>query len=268
VAGSAAVFLATVGGLLTASGHDRTTNPISIFHPPDFAELFMQGKCFLLPEQPPTAFAPECYPVHRPEVILWGDSHAADLYTGVKSEFEGAGYSLGMFGSAACPPIIGYQVEGRPSCKETNDYVLSLIETRKPEIVIVSAFWKPNHKTLLENTLRQLATIPGVSVVVIGNTPVFMESVPVYLERRSSVPIKISDRSAAEHMMEDLIGEGRMKGIKYVPLKDLTCPDGHCLLTDPKGYVYYIDDGHLSAEGSRWVAQRIGSAILSRQPRG
>jgi peptidoglycan/LPS O-acetylase OafA/YrhL len=256
------VFCALIGGMFLAPAFNR---PIE-FHQSsaDPSELFLQGKCFLLPDQDAKAFASDCYPVHHPEVLLWGDSHASDLYTGLKGELATTGYSLGMLASAACPPVLGYKVEGYPFCPDNNAFVVSQIETRKPEIVIASAFWKPGHN--IKDTLTRLTKVPGVSIFVIGNTPVFEESVPTYLGRRSTDPIKVTDRSAAELMLQQQLGEGKIEGVKYLSLKNLTCPRGDCPLTDANGYVYYIDNGHLSAEGSRWVAHFIVQEILASRP--
>jgi peptidoglycan/LPS O-acetylase OafA/YrhL len=260
--GGAAVFCALIGGMFVAPAFNRLIE----FHlsSMDARELFLQGKCFLLPDQDAKAFASDCYPAHRPEVLLWGDSHASDLYTGLKGELATAGYSLGMLASAACPPVLGYKVEGYPFCQDSNDFVASQIETRKPDIVIISAFWKPHHN--IKDTLTRLAKVPGISIFVIGNTPVFEESVPTYLGRRSADPIKVTDRSAAELMLQQQLGEGKIEGVKYLSLKNLTCPRGYCPLTDANGYVYYIDNGHLSAEGSRWVAHFIVQEILANRP--
>jgi peptidoglycan/LPS O-acetylase OafA/YrhL len=260
--GGAAVFCALIGAMFAAPAFNR---PIE-FHQSsvDPRELFLQGKCFLLPDQDAKAFASDCYPAHRPEVLLWGDSHASDLYTGLKGELTSTGYSLGMLASAACPPILRYKVEGYPFCQDTNDFVVSQIEARKPEIVIVSAIWKAHHN--VKDTLTRLAKVPGVSIFVIGNTPVFEESVPTYLGRRSTDPIKVSDRSSTERMLQEQLGEGQIEGVKYVSLRTLTCPREDCPLTDANGYVYYIDNGHLSAEGSRWVAHFIVREILASRP--
>jgi peptidoglycan/LPS O-acetylase OafA/YrhL len=263
VAGSVAVFFAMVSTIYVTFG---------FYHPIEFhqsaadpRELFLQGKCFLLLDQDAKAFTNDCYPAHRPEVLLWGDSHASDLYAGLKSELATTGYSLGMLASAACPPILGYKVDGYPFCTDTNNFVMSQIETRKPEIVIVSAIWKAHHN--VKDTLTRLAKVPGISIFVIGNTPVFEESVPTYLGRRSTDPIKVTDRSSTERMLQDQLGKGQIEGVKYISLKAFTCPRGDCPLTDANGFVYYVDSGHLSEEGSHWVAHYIVQEILASRPR-
>ncbi len=163
--------------------------------------------------------------------ILWGDSHAAHHYNGLKNELSAAGYSLGMFTASACTPIIGRAVDGRPFCKDINDFVLSLINSRKPEIVIVAAFWKPFVMDRLEKTLGLLAQ-NDISVVVLGNMPILQESVPAYLSRRADKDIKVSDRSATETAMRALLQTKKIGNVRYISLQEAACPAGRCALAD------------------------------------
>lgn len=171
-----------------------------------------------------------------------------------------------MFAASACPPIVGRQVDGRPFCKDINDFVLALIKSRKPDIVILSAFWKPFVMDGLEKTLGMLVQ-NDISVVVLGNTPIFEESIPIYLSRPVRGRIKVSDRSAAEIAMRSLLETRKIKNVRYISLQQVACPAGRCALVDSDGHPYYFDEGHLTREGSRWIAGRITSDILANRPR-
>jgi peptidoglycan/LPS O-acetylase OafA/YrhL len=250
---AAAVLLAMVGSIFMHYG----TGPSS-----EIAELYLEGSCFLKPDQDIDSFAARCFPAGRPDVILLGDSHAAHLYNGMRDELAKHGYSLGMFAASACPPLSGYKVEARPYCENINRYALSVVEARRPTVVILSAFWKPSMVPDLERALHTFSKISGTSVVVIGNTPVFEESVPIYLGRHIAQPIGVSDRSAIERLLREKFGAGDLPGVKYVPLSDLTCPGGRCALTDEGGVPYYLDDGHLTKVGSHWLARQVVPNIL------
>lgn len=268
-----AAALSGVGAIavLAAGGFGwRSETPVqhlTHFDPPNLKELFLQGTCFLNPEQSASSFVLQtCFPDKRPVAILWGDSHAAHHFDGLKRELDAAGFSLGLFTASACTPIIGRVVDGRPFCKEINDFVLSQITSRKPEIVILAALWKPFVMDGLEKTLGLLVQT-GVSVVVLGNTPFFQERVPAYLSRRPDEDIKVSDRSAAEKAMRALLRTKKVGNVKYVPLQDIACPARRCALADQSGRPYYFDEGHLTQEGSRWIAAKIVSDILASRPR-
>jgi len=270
--GSAAAVSA-VGAVvvLLAGGFEGRWEPraqqLTNFVPPNLKELFLLGTCFLDADQDASRFALEtCFPDKRPVAILWGDSHAAHHYNGLKHELGAAGYSLGMFTATACTPIIGRVVDGRPHCKDINDFVLTQINSRKPDIVIIAAFWKPFVMDGLEKTLGLLAQ-NDTSVVVLGNTPIFLEGVPAYLSRGADKDIKVSDRSAAEVAMRKLLQTKKVGNVRYIPLQGIACPGGRCALADKSGRPYYFDDGHLTQEGSRWIAGRIVPDILATRPR-
>lgn len=239
----------------------------SHFDPPDLKELFLQGTCFLNPEQSASAFVVQaCLPAKSPGAILWGDSHAAHHFDGLKGELGAAGYSLGMFTASACPPIIGRSVDGRPFCKDINDFVLSLVMSHKPEIVILAGVWQRSAMSELKNTL-DLLTRNDIHVVVLGNTPVFVESVPDYLTRRPTADIKIRQYADAEPELRSLLQPGKIGNVRYVSLQEITCPAKRCALTDKSGRPYYFDQGHLTREGSHWIATRIVPDILANRPR-
>jgi peptidoglycan/LPS O-acetylase OafA/YrhL len=271
VSGATFLLVTSVIVGLATSGFEGRFDPKSRnttrFESPDLKKLYLEGVCFLDPDQSPASFVLQtCLPQKRPEAILWGDSHAAHHFNGLNFELERAGYSLGMFTASACPPIVDRPVEGRPFCKEINDYVLSLINSRKPAIVILAAFWKPFLVDGLEKTLRLLSQ-NHISVVVLGNTPIFQESVPLYLARPLRKEIKVSDRSATEIGMREMLKNKKFENVKYISLQEVACPKGRCILTDDEsGFSYYLDEGHLTKEGSRWIAKSIISNLLERPP--
>jgi hypothetical protein len=118
----------------------------------------------------------------------------------------------------------------------------------------------------LEKTLGLLAQ-NDTSVVVLGNTPIFQESVPAYLSRDADKDIKVSDRSAAEVAMRTLLQTKKVGNVRYISLQGVACPAGRCALADKSGRPYYFDEGHLTQEGSRWIAGKIVSDILATRPR-
>lgn len=263
-----AIASLSVGGVaagLATSGFEDRSDAVTHFESPDLNDLYLKGTCFLDPDQNHTRFLLEkCFPDKRPVVLLWGDSHAAHFYEGLKFELGKAGYSLAMLTSSACPPLIGYSVKDRPFCKETNDFVLSMIKSREPDIVILAALWKPFVMVQLEQTLK-LITQSHIPVVVMGNTPIFEESVPLYLARPGRKQIKESDRSAAEEGLRNLLVKKKIENVKYISLRDVSCPNQRCRLTDKSGFSYYLDEGHLTKEGSRWIAKDVISEVLNRE---
>ena len=144
------------------------------------------GRCLLDDDQSFRFFKEECVDKGsgflEPSILIWGDSHAAALYPGVKRiRDEGAPFKIIQYTSSACPPVLGMSVEQRPHCKNNNDYVLARIESLKPSVVIMAAFWShyngSSERPLIDiaglrftiQRVRQL----GSRVVVVGNAPVW-----------------------------------------------------------------------------------------------
>jgi len=269
LAGAGALLLAGAVAALMAHGIEQRPwlRPgESHFVHPNLKEHLLQGTCFMNPEQTASEFTvQQCLPASRPGAILWGDSHAAHHHTGLKAALGAAGYSLGMFTASACPPIINRPVDGRPFCKDINDFVLSVVLSHKPEIVILAGVWTSAAMDDLRKTLG-LLTQNGISVVVLGNTPVFVESVPDYLSRRPVADIKVRQYADAEADLRALLQPERIANVRYISLQEITCPTRRCALTDKAGHPYYFDQGHLTGEGSRWIADKIVHDILLNRP--
>jgi peptidoglycan/LPS O-acetylase OafA/YrhL len=224
-------------------------------------EVYLRGSCFL-DNVGPDHFESRCIPQHHPWALLLGDSHAADLYHGLREELDREGYALGMLSAAGCPPMLEYNIPELPFCKKIGDYTLKVVSERKPDILILSAYWKPLRIGDLENTLRGLSKIHGPKIVVIGNTPIFAQSVPGYLARRGSEPIGMVDGSQVDKALDKMTAS--FPAVRYLPLKAIVCPDGVCLLQGDDRASYYLDEAHLSAAGSDWIASRITPSIVGK----
>lgn len=78
-----------------------------------------------------------------PDVILWGDSHAASIYSGLKTETDRAGLNLYASLAGGCPPVAGVSaVTGDyVDCPKFNDAMLSFVERSGAKAVVLSAHW-------------------------------------------------------------------------------------------------------------------------------
>ena len=139
---------------------------------------------------------------------------------------------------------------------------MKVVSERKPDILILSAYWKPSRIGDLENTLRVLSKIHVPKIVVVGNTPIFAQSVPGYLARRGSEPIGMVDGSQVDKALDKMTES--FPAVRYLPLKTIVCPDGVCILQGDDRASYYIDEAHLSAAGSDWIASRIAPSIVGK----
>ena len=79
----------------------------------------------------------------RPAVVLWGDSHAAHLYPGIRAAQQETpdSFRLLQYTASGCPPLIGYSLALRPHCKDINEHVLARIAQLKPHTIVLAAYW-------------------------------------------------------------------------------------------------------------------------------
>jgi hypothetical protein len=79
-------------------------------------------------------------PPGQPQVLLWGDSHAAAISEGVAA---GANLPGVVVSSGACPPVPGWpRGEFPAACRETNARTLRLAEyDPNIRIVVLNAYW-------------------------------------------------------------------------------------------------------------------------------
>jgi peptidoglycan/LPS O-acetylase OafA/YrhL len=86
------------------------------------------GTCLLETQHDKSKFADACLDREpRPSILVWGDSVAAALYPGLRHAQASHPFAIGQFTIAGCPPILGLVIPTRPHCKDSNDFVSSLI---------------------------------------------------------------------------------------------------------------------------------------------
>ncbi|WLB50255.1 SGNH hydrolase domain-containing protein [Bradyrhizobium ottawaense] len=111
--------------------------------------------------------------------ILWGDSHAAHLYFGLRAEMQNSAIPFGMLASSGCPPIADLDIEQRPNCRDVNREILPFLLRLKPRLVILSAAWHMNSEIAvwLKTTVDQLEQA-GIKVAIVSESPAFNTRAP------------------------------------------------------------------------------------------
>ena len=264
----------------------RVSNEIAALDHTHWAELpdsWRDGTCFLRPDQFPESFSSNCVDLgegHAAErlVLIWGDSHAADLIPGLRVMQRQSGVRLAQYTASLCAPIVGLQVKRRPACESVNNAVLNQIRVLKPQIVVLSASWSFldfNHSgaPLAEKLLRtiELVKAAGVQrVVVIGSRPEWTNTVPklliIELRRNPNnpVPFRLMRSVVKTHDDTVLRATAERAGAVYVPVFEFLCDQTSCLATTGPDWkdVLTFDDQHLTQHGATLVAQRIWPSIL------
>ncbi len=249
--------------------------------------------CFLGRTATFADLAAECVDTHRdhgPLLVLWGDSHAASLYPGLKAMQDRRGtFRITQFTASSCPPLLGEAFRRRSHCQAFNEAAYKKITELQPDIVVLMGHWR-NYVALAEGegklyldalgeTVRRLRAIEVSRVVVVGCLPewtIAQPKVTVRLWRDSHAAVdrtnKYLDMSTArvDSIIRDtVIGAGAV----FVSPMEALCNSRGCRLSTDGNSRWPLawDNTHLTPPGSEYLIaltanDAFGPAISSRAP--
>jgi SGNH domain (fused to AT3 domains) len=248
---------------------------------PDY-DSYRVDRCFLRSEQTPTDFTPDCIdPASAPGplMLLWGDSHAAALYPGLRAmaQAQPGGLRLAQFTAAACPPGWPHAMPDNRHCAAVNQHTAERIATLHPDVVVLAANWQgPAHtpddfttwapQPALQDTLKALRAAGVPRVIVVGPLLKWPVAPPRLLLRAwaegDALPARGDSGLDEEALALDraLEGVAQAAGAGYrSPIKAL-CDLRGCLLSVQEngvGHAVAFDPTHLTAVGSRRLVQLL-----------
>jgi len=235
---------------------------------------YQAGECFLDPDQDPDKTdLKRCMPSgSQKKALLWGDSHAAHLYMGLRKTLGAHNISLGQLTASACAPILGMDMPARPYCKHANELFIKEIEIARPDILIITASWpiSPEYMASLDRTLDKVEALNLTKVVVIGEAPLFRRSVPLIMIDRmkgkifnfnSSDDVEWEAMQRSETAVIKIVSQHNR--IAYISLINAVCHKGSCPMASPDEKPLIYDIVHLTQEGSALYAKEITPLILN-----
>ncbi|MBI5321110.1 SGNH hydrolase domain-containing protein [Bradyrhizobium sp.] len=210
--------------------------------------------CWLSAKSDFANYAPEC---RRGTTLIWGDSHAARLYTGFAGE-------TAQFTRDGCAPLIGY---GDKVCAASNARIAEEIARIKPRRVVIFAAWL-NHTDGRDLSERQsdafratLRSIHAEEVVVLGPMPIFRPSLPelVYIDwfLLKELPDMMEAQGADYRGVNATLRRvAEESGARFISVYDLLCEKSACITHTPESRASLLswDYGHLTTAGARYVA--------------
>jgi peptidoglycan/LPS O-acetylase OafA/YrhL len=246
--------------------------------------LYRADTCFLGYGQAFADIRAEC--IDRPDgnstlMVLWGDSHAASLYPGLKAQQgKTGGFRLAQFTASACPPVLGQEFSLRDSCKAFNDAAIEKISALKPDTVVMegnwrfyilgSSGWNKLDFARLQATISRLQMIGVRRIVVFGNLPVWKISQPKVGMMVWRDTHKLSDRTRSYFNDASVAADSSIRaavsrtGAVFVSPIDALCNEAGCLLSaDPsKAAPVAWDAAHLSEAGSKLLISKVAGKII------
>lgn len=224
----------------------------------DYQAQFRRGPCFVGQD----AFdAATCLKLSatKANVVLLGDSHAAQYWGALAQRFRGV--NLMQATASGCRPTVA--LIGTERCTEVVDRVLNgLLARARVDGVILAGRWRAWE---VDDVVRTVAFLrrKGLAVTVIGPTVEYHGEFPNMLARamvrgdRTLVDeLRVPERAALDRRMAPLV---RAAGARYVSAYQRECPGGRCRLLDPEGGPFHFDYGHLTLAAARYVVEAIPS---------
>lgn len=238
-----------------------------ITRPYDYRNAYRGKRCQLGESQRPRDFDPTCVDdgFGRAEVrslMIWGDSHAAHLYPGLRALAARDRLALAQFTADGCAPVT---VEDTPPyCRTLNDFVVSQLTRLRPDVVILSADWTDVRAASIPATLARVRAETDAPVVVIGPVPAWNPDLPTSvavfarLHPVRGVPERLLDglhaaRAKLDAQMRDELAS---TGVRYVSPMSVLCTADGCLAVRD-GRLIAWDATHLTDVGSSIVAREI-----------
>ncbi|MBR7976303.1 acyltransferase [Burkholderia vietnamiensis] len=226
-----------------------------------------RGTCYLEGVGEET-FSPACSePGTEPLVFLWGDSHAAAVYPGLRNEQAKYGVRVAEFSASGCPPLI----EGEDRCGRITQHALSALRQAVPHTLILTANWSPDRLAAIKDTVAAARSAGVKRIVLLGQVPTWESSLPkLYLlywrEHHQELPERTwfgLDHKAAQY---DRLGAATAQklAIEYVSAYGAMCNAEGCLTRTGagRGTIVMFDDSHLTPSGAREILRVTAPRLL------
>ncbi|WP_342235745.1 acyltransferase family protein [Inquilinus sp. OTU3971] len=273
---AAALFLtAGMTGYLTKGLPQRFPEAIPIMakyvaYP--YADMYRLGTCFRRESQSAAQYPEaDCYGSTAPDILIWGDSFGAHLYSGLVSGVAPAHLRVGQATSQACPPILNMPNYIWPGCGAFNDHIFEMIKRSPPKNVILSARWELLDRQDIPQLTGTIAALKGlgIDVFVVGQSPTFYApAYALFIKNMRgdtpSAPVQGIDHGELNRLIAAV---AEPAGAKFFGPEELFCTGTRCRI-DQDGTLMFWDDGHFTAEGSGYVAEkffaRYGAELASQ----
>jgi peptidoglycan/LPS O-acetylase OafA/YrhL len=197
----------------------------------------------------------KCLPFHKGQknVLLLGDSHAAQFYQALRKHFTPKGVNLGHASASSCLPLKTVDGPGPGKCEDLLNFIYDeMLPQHAGEIesVILSANWvdNPNGKEQLlkdiQGTIAYLEKM-GIKSVVLGQTETYKIDYSTIAAREHEYGIQNSENYLDEETAE--VNAYLKAGLKdkYI---DLFRKD-YFAKVSPQHVPYMFDQNHLTTYG-------------------
>lgn len=209
----------------------------------------------------------ECYQKRsnaKYSVLLWGDSHAAQLYFGLQRNLPATWQVLQVTTSGCIPSIQQEKVIFDNACEKSNYFALETVRAQHPDVVVVAQ--NVGHVSSSMAHIGTRLESQGVNTVIFtGPSPHWSRDLPKVIMRK--LWIGTPSRTFSEIDTDVLKTDARVResfipssSLHFVSLIDYFCDQKGCLTRigdDKKSGITTWDYGHLTPIASDAFARDV-----------
>ncbi len=229
----------------------------------DSKHLTEKGNCFLTTTSDNVKFFDRetCLKIlnNKQNKILIGDSHAAHLWSGLHSAYEGI--NLLQATASGCKPVLN--AIGEKRCTDLFKYLYGDFlkhNVKNINSIIISARWEDNDIKPLITTISYLKSL-GYNVTVLGPIVEYTTDLPKLIVLSDVWKKNFTDsRRIIMNIMstdEKLKNLSKQSGFTYISTLNTICSNAKtCAVEDQYGIPLQFDYGHLTAAGATYVGYK------------
>lgn len=195
----------------------------------------------------------------RRNVLLWGDSHAAQLAGPLAAVAARLGAHLMQATMPTCAPAFGPGPAVR-GCRRFDALTQARLKTQPADVVVITFSAVTPSNGVLDEV--DALTRGGARVILVGPTPQYTVLVAPTLARTASAP-DLSPWMMPQPFTVDAelraAAAGR-PGVRYVSAIDLFCPT-RCALFTPSGAPLIWDRNHLTPDAAQLLTAQIAGPL-------
>ena len=229
---------------------------------------FREGVCFLSNDFPDfyTSYNKDtCGKLSKniTNVLLLGDSHSAHLYYGLSQAFSEQ-KNIVQATTSGCKVDVDAKNVSR--CKDLYHYIFSdyLVKYRSEikEVWIASRWEKEDKDKAMAVIQRVKAINSKIKVVVLGPLPEYDFDLPklMALDNIFNRSLVFKSLRKAPHEVDEYFSEqfqNKIENVSYISLYKLLCTNNKCSYFTSQGSPMQFDYGHLTKDGSIYLAKKI-----------
>jgi len=232
-------------------------------------DQFRAGQATRVPRE---RIHPSCYerdPTRDRAVLIWGDSHAQQLFFGLSKTLP-QNWQILQVASSDCRPDPDSQADSDTDhCTRSNWFAVKTMREAKPDVVVVAQKLGHN-KADMDRTIARLKALGIRSIVFTGPTPQWTSNLPNLILRRlwpdtperTLIGINTEVMAANDKLRQTFAPTA---GVQLVDLIHFFCNRDGCLTrigTDRMTGITSPDYGHLTPVASEHLARHLLADVV------